>query len=281
MKIKFWGTRGSIPVPGRDTTVYGGNTTCLEITLESGNTVIIDAGTGIRLLGDRLIEKNRNHNIHLLITHTHWDHLLGFPFFNPLYHSSSRIYVDGSPNCMRGLKYTFDNKMGDGFFPVKFDDLKAKISYLNKISSGPLEIDGAVIESVPLHHPQGGIGFRFREGNKIFVFVTDNELKGEPWEGRTPDVYAEFSRNADILVHDCQYTPDEIEKRKGWGHSDYEAVFDLAKKADVKKQILFHHDPTRIDAQVKKIEDICNEMAKNANSPVEFVAAREGAEFVL
>lgn len=281
MKIKFWGTRGSVPVPGKDTTVYGGNTTCLEITLGDGSTVIIDAGTGIRLLGDKLLDEKRNKNIYLLITHTHWDHLLGFPFFNPLYYSSSGIYVDGNHNCMRGLKYTFDNKMGDGFFPVKFDDLKAKITYLGKLLNGTLEINGTVIDSVPLHHPQGGIGFRFKEGNRKFVFITDNELKGEHWDGRTPEVYAEFSRNADILVHDCQYTPDEIAERKGWGHSDYEAVFELANKAGVKKLILFHHDPTRTDSQVKKIEDLCNEMAKNCNSSVEFIAAREGAEFLL
>ena len=158
MKIIFWGTRGSVPVPGEETTVYGGNTTCLEIILENGNTVIIDAGTGIRLLGDKLLKEKRHKNLYLFITHTHWDHLLGFPFFDPLYYSSTRIFVDGSDNCMRGLKFTFDNKMGDGFFPVKFDDLKAEISYLNKISREPLKIGETVIDSIPLHHPQGGIG---------------------------------------------------------------------------------------------------------------------------
>ncbi len=281
MKIKFWGTRGSVPVPGKDTIIYGGNTTCLEITLESGDTVIIDAGTGIRLLGDKLLEEKRIKNIYLLITHIHWDHLLGFPFFNPLYDASSNIYIDGNHNCMRGLKYTFNNKMGDGFFPVKFDELKAKIHFLNKVLKGPLEINGTIIDSVPLHHPQGGVGFRFKEGDKRFVFITDNELKGDPWEGRTPDIYAGFSNNADILVHDCQYTPDEIANRKGQGHSDYGAVFELANKAAVNKLIMSHHDPVRTDPQVKRIEDICNEMAKNANSTVEFIAAYENAEFIL
>ena len=152
MKIKFWGTRGSVPVPGKDTSVYGGNTTCLEIILKNGSTVIIDAGTGIRLLGDKLLEENRNDDIYLLISHIHWDHLLGFPFFDPLYHSSSRIYIDGNHNCLKGLRYTFDNKMGDGFFPVKFDELSAKLSYVRKLAKGPLEIDGTIIDTVPLHH---------------------------------------------------------------------------------------------------------------------------------
>jgi len=281
MKIRFWGTRGSIPVPGKETTTYGGNTTCVEIVLQSGKTVIIDAGTGIRLLGDKLINDRKSDDIYLLVTHIHWDHILGFPFFNPIYDPSINIYIDGNYNCLKGLKYTFDNKMGDGFFPIRFDNLRADISYLGKLPKGPLEIDDTIIDSVPLHHPQGGMGFRFREGDKTFVFITDNELKGEPWGGRTPEIYLEFSKNADILVHDAQYTPEEIDKRTGWGHSDYDAVYELANKAEVEKLILFHHDPSRLDSQVKEIEDICNEKAKTEGSSVEFIAAREGSEYEL
>ena len=148
MKIKFWGTRGSIPVPGKDTTKFGGNTTCVEITLSSKRVVIIDSGTGIRELGEKLLKEGKNTDIHLLITHIHWDHVLGFPFFNPIYDSSTTIHIDGNPNCLKGLRYTFDNKMGDGFFPIKFEDLAAKITYLEKLVNGRLEIDGAVIALV-------------------------------------------------------------------------------------------------------------------------------------
>ncbi|MEJ2025166.1 MAG: MBL fold metallo-hydrolase, partial [Deltaproteobacteria bacterium] len=122
MKIKFWGTRGSIAAPGKDTALYGGNTTCLELTLESGRTVIVDAGTGIRRLGEQLQALEGPVDIHLLITHIHWDHVLGFPFFGPIYDPATNIVLDGYPTCMKGLRYTFDNKMGDGFFPVRFDD---------------------------------------------------------------------------------------------------------------------------------------------------------------
>jgi len=281
MRIKFWGTRGSIPVPGKDTTIYGGNTTCLEITLECGRTVIIDAGTGIRRLGEKLMKEKKNEDIHLLMTHIHWDHVFGFPFFNPIYDRSSKIYVDGNSNCFTGLKYTFDNKMGDGFFPIRFNDLRAKITYLEKMVNGLLDIDGTVIDSIPLHHPQGGLGFRFREGNKTLVFITDNELGGDAWEGRSPREYVKFCKDADILIHDSQYTPKEIDKRKGWGHSDYKAAFELAHNADVKKLILFHHDPPRIDEEVKAIELLCKELAKEKKSAMIIQAAKEGSKIDL
>ena len=156
MKVRFWGTRGSIAVPGKETIMYGGNTTCLEMTLESGKRIIIDAGTGIRALGNKLLEETEPLNIHLLITHIHWDHILGFPFFDPLYEASTKIYIEGFPTCMKGLRSTFDNKMGDGFFPLKFDDLRAEIRYDDKLSKGKMEIDGLEVDSIFLQHPQGG-----------------------------------------------------------------------------------------------------------------------------
>jgi phosphoribosyl 1,2-cyclic phosphodiesterase len=205
MNIKFWGTRGSIPVPGKDTTIYGGNTTCLEITLESGKVIIVDSGTGIRPLGEQLIGDRAKVDIHLLITHIHWDHVWGFPFFDPVYEPTSKITIDGFPTCMKGLRATFDNRMGDGFFPIKFDDLKAEIRYLDTLNHGALNIDSVVIDSVPLQHPQGGFGFRFREGKKTLVFITDNELTEEAWAGRHPNDFIEFCKDADMLIHDGKF----------------------------------------------------------------------------
>ena len=203
MKVRFWGTRGSIPVPGKDTINYGGNTTCAEVTLESGTRVIIDSGTGIRALGDHLSSEGKAVNIHLLITHIHWDHVAGFPFFAPIHDPSTKISVDGFPTCMKGLKIPFDNKMSDGFFPVKFEDLKAEINFLDKLNHGPLEIDGVVIDTIPLQHPQGGFGFRFRDGKNTVVFLTDNELTKEALREKSPEDYVSFCKNADILVHDA------------------------------------------------------------------------------
>jgi phosphoribosyl 1,2-cyclic phosphodiesterase len=281
MKVKFWGTRGSIAVPGKNTTIYGGNTTCLELTLASGRTVIIDAGTGIRLLGEKLASAGQELDFHLLITHIHWDHILGFPFFGPIYNKSCRLLIDGYPTCMKGLRYTFDNKMGDGFFPITFDALKAEIHFLETLHQAPLDIDGVRVESIPLHHPQGGFGYRFQEGEKTLVFITDNELRNDSWEGRSPDDYVRVCQGADILIHDCQYTPEEIPERRDWGHSDYESTFDLAYRAGVKRLILFHHDPSRTDPEVTAIKELCEDLARKKKSEIEIEAAKEDSEFEL
>ena len=281
MRVKFWGTRGSIAVPGKDTTTYGGNTTCLEFTLESGRTLIVDAGTGIRALGESLAARGETVDIHLLITHIHWDHVLGFPFFCPIYDPTTKISVDGFPTCMKGLRYTFDNNMGDGFFPIHFDDLEANISYTDQIQHGPINIDGVEIDKIPLQHPQGGFGYRFREGKKSLVFITDNELTEEAWAGRHPDDYLEFCKDADILIHDAQYTPEEIGDRRGWGHSDYVAALDLALKANVKRLILFHHDPSRRDPELAAIEGICRTLASKRGAGIQIEAATEDSELTL
>jgi phosphoribosyl 1,2-cyclic phosphodiesterase len=278
MRVKFWGTRGSTPVPGKDTIVYGGNTTCLEIDLNSGKKVIIDAGTGIRSLGSQFESRRERVDTHLLITHIHWDHIFGFPFFAPIYEPSTRILVDGYNSCMKGLRYSFDNKMGDGFFPVRFEELKADIQFVDKLAHGRLEIDGTIIDSIPLRHPQGGLGFRFREGDKTLVFLTDNELdvKGESFSD-----YIAFCQEADILIHDSQYIPEEISTHRGWGHSDYQSAIDLALNAHAKKLLLFHHAPERKDSDVIKITILCQDLAKKKDSNLEIEAAKENSVFLL
>ena len=281
MKIKFLGTRGSIPVPGKDTTIYGGNTTCLEITLASGRKVIIDAGTGIRSLGDRLSVNGKKVDIHLLMTHIHWDHLLGFPFFAPIYNPESRIRIDGFRSCMKGLQGTFDNKMGDGFFPIKFNALKADIRHIDILNRSPLTIDDVVIDCVPLQHPQGGMGFRFREGDRTLVFMTDNELTDESWAQMRSRDYIPFCKGADILIHDAQYTPEEIGSRKGWGHSDYSAALRLARESGVKRLVLFHHDPARKDPEVMSCQSKCGALAEKIKADVVVEAAKEDEELTL
>jgi phosphoribosyl 1,2-cyclic phosphodiesterase len=281
MKIKFWGTRGSIAVPGKDTTFYGGNTTCLEVSLQSGRKIIVDAGTGIRRLGEQFQASGTPVDIHLLITHIHWDHVLGFPFFAPIFDPATKIVIDGYPTCMKGLRYTFDNKMGDGFFPVRFDDLKATIDYRDEIQRKPLHLDGATVDTVPTRHPQGGFGYRFREGDTTVVFITDNELLWKDSKGTHEKRCVRFCEGADVLIHDAQYTPEEIGDRRGWGHSDFLSAVDLAIKASVGRLVLFHHDPTRKDPEVTAIRKACEKYASGAGAQLGIEAAVEDSELTL
>ena len=279
MEIKFWGTRGSIPAPGRNSLEFGGNTTCVEVTLNNGQRVVIDGGTGLRLLGQHLLEKDEPCRFHLLLTHGHWDHLLGIPFFEPIYHESTKVIVDGWPPAFQAMTRVFDSHMGDGFFPVAFDHLKARIDYLNTLAHGVLDLDGVLIDSMRLNHPQGGLAFRFREGKHSMVFITDNELSAA--KGRRIPEFVEFARGCDLLIHDAQYLPEEIAQRRGWGHSTYEEVVNLAQQAEVHNLLLTHHDPSHSDADVERIVTLARDMVAGRPNPHLIDAAREGACFML
>lgn len=281
MEITLWGTRGSIAAPGSDTVVFGGNTTCVEITLSSGRTVIIDAGTGIRRLGDALMARSDELDLVLLMTHIHWDHVLGFPFFGPVFRKSTRIVVDGFSRGVHGLRQVFCDRLVDGTWPVRFEDLAARIEPGQTPAEGPLELDGTLIRSHQLQHPQGGVGFRFTEGASSFVFLTDNELTDEGWVGSCFDDFVGFCRGADLLIHDCQYLPEEMEMRRGWGHSDVESVARLAGEAEVKNLVLFHHDPWRTDEGVVSLVGRCREVIDRAGSRIPVDAARENSTFRL
>ncbi len=271
MKMTFWGTRGSIAVPGRDTVIYGGNTTCVEVVLDSGPRIIIDAGTGIRRLGEALRSDPTTRPLYLLMTHVHWDHILGFPFFVPLLPPGTELRIDGHPNCMTGLRHTFATPMGGGFFPVRLEDIRAHLTCLDKVAAGRVEIGDAEVESVPLQHPQGGLGFRIREQGRTLAFVTDNELDSE----EAVDRYSDFCKGADVLVHDAQYFPEEIGLRRGWGHSDYERVLELGSRAGVERLYLFHHDPAHSDHEIKAAEVLCRDLIRKRGLRMDLAAARE------
>jgi ribonuclease BN (tRNA processing enzyme) len=279
MEIKFWGTRGSIPSPGAHSLEFGGNTSCVEIFLNSGRHIVIDGGTGLRLLGQHLMEDHSPVSIYLLLSHGHWDHLLGIPFFTPIYQETTEILVDGWPPAFQAMTRVFDSHMGDGFFPVAFDHLKARIDYLNRLAHGPLFVDDVRIDAIPTNHPQGGFGFRIREGNHSMVFITDNEL-GAAQGQRMPE-FVEFVRDCDLLIHDAQYLPSDMQDRRGWGHSTYEEAVALAREAGVHNLILTHHDPSRTDAQVEQIIEQARQLAAESPNPHYLDAAREGACYRL
>lgn len=276
MDIRFWGTRGSIASPGPDTVRYGGNTACVEVRLASGHRLVIDAGTGIRALGDHLLKTGEQVDITLLLSHTHWDHVLGMPFFKPVYQEGTRIAVDGCPRAFYGMAMIFDNHKGNGFFPVAFNDLKARIDFLDHLPRQPLHLGNAVITGIELHHPQGGMGFRIQEGRRAMVFLTDNELSPRAPLGRRPEDYATFASGADLLIHDAQYTPEEIDAHRGWGHSTYVNAVELALAAGARRLILFHHDPSRTDAQIAQIEARARDLVRQHHGSLEVEAAREG-----
>lgn len=280
MEIKLWGTRGSIPAPGSKTLEFGGNTTCVEIIPEAGGRIVIDAGTGLRLLGGHLLESGEPVSFYLLLTHNHWDHLLGLPFFAPVYQEDTEITVDGWPHAFQAMTKVFDNHMGNGFFPVAFDQLKAKISFLNRVARGPLSLEGINIDTITLNHPQGGLGYRLREGESTLVFITDNEL--EAGDGHRFQDFVQFCQGCNLLIHDAQYLPEEMKNHQGWGHSTYEEVVKLAVEARVQRLVLTHHDPGRTDTGVRQILERARQLAASLGAPdLPIDAAREGSSYHL
>ncbi len=277
MEVRFWGTRGSIPSPGSETLEFGGNTTCLELLLASGRRVVIDGGTGLRLLGQHLQESGGPVQLHLLLTHGHWDHLLGIPFFDPIYQPDTEITVDGWSRAFQAMVHIFDNHMGNGFFPVAFEQLKAQIHFLPRLAYSALELDGVRISAIQLNHPQGGLGFRFQEGGRSLVFITDNEL-GAARGQRFPE-FVKFCQECDLLIHDAQYLPAELAERRGWGHSTYEESVKLAVEAGAKTLILTHHDPNRKDTAVKTIIDKARTYAQSLGQGLRIDGAWEGAVY--
>ena len=191
MYITIWGCRGSLPTPGSGTLEYGGNTTCIEVRLKDGTLIIIDAGSGLRNLGKQLIKEKDLTDIYLFLTHSHWDHLMGFPFFIPAYINEYKIHVRGGPKAKRSLSKYLEHQMEPPYFPIKFKAIKAQFDFTygdpNEQTIGTAEIIPVV-----LNHPDGGYGFKIREGNKTFVFLTDNELDHQHKNGLTKEEYIDF-----------------------------------------------------------------------------------------
>lgn len=264
MIVRCWGSRGSIAVSGRQYVTYGGDTTCIQITAGSGETVIIDAGTGIRRLGNFLIEKQINRYF-LLFTHCHWDHVLGFPFFRPLLDSGNQLIVQNRPIGPMMSKEILDRMMSPPFFPVRLSQLEADIQFDSGLNDcftiGSLQID-----TVPTSHSRGSLGYRFRENGRTFVFMTDNELGFDHPQSKGIEAYRRFSRNADLLVHDAEYTQKEYRHRKGWGHSCIDQVLDLALAAGVGQLGLFHLNQDRTDREMDAIVQEGNRFFSSRNS---------------
>ncbi len=295
MKLKFWGTRGSIPTPGKDTVRYGGNTPCVEVRLKNDKLVIFDAGSGIRSLGEALMAKGESVNAYLIIGHPHWDHIQGFPFFKPAFISGNELTIMGAQSKDVTLRRMVADQMNKIYFPVQLNELKAKINF-RPLREGKTQIFDAELTSIYVNHPSFALGYRLDVGGRSLVYISDNEpfdrevarsLKNV--EKVITDKYSEskgdpnqrifdFARGADILIHDATYTPEEYVNRVGWGHSHYLFTLKVAAEAQVKKLILFHHDPSHSDEKIDEIVETCLKEVKNRGYKFECFAAEEGME---
>jgi phosphoribosyl 1,2-cyclic phosphodiesterase len=279
VKIKIWGCRGSITTPGPGTVRYGGNSTCLEIRSLDGQLFIIDAGSGIRNLGKALRDESTVSDIRFFFTHSHWDHLAGFPFFEPVYFDRYNITLCGGPHAENSIQKYLSHQMEPPYFPVDFSNLKARFNFCcvhPKSENGDCPLGSMQCRAFPLNHPNGGFGFKFVEQGKTFIFLTDNELGFKHEGGLTREQYVDLCQNADVLLHDAQYTDQEYRFARGWGHSTYKDAIDLAVEAGVKRLGLFHHDPDRTDDDLDRQTDFCRERIQQAGSPVECFTCAEG-----
>jgi phosphoribosyl 1,2-cyclic phosphodiesterase len=301
MKVKFWGVRGSIPCPGPKTVKYGGNTTCIEIRADSGRIFIVDAGTGIRALGEHLLRtdiKDGLRELDIFLSHTHWDHILGFPFFGPMYIPGMTIRIYGpvtfeQDSLARVLQGQFEYR----YFPVRMEELASKIHFI-ELGEDVLQLDkGVRLTTKYLNHPISCMGYRFDCGKKSVATVFDTEPYQNLFDVDHPDydgaVSAEaeeavieqnslvekFFAGADLAVFDAQYTAKEYPTKIGWGHSAMEEVIAACERNGVKQLAMMHHDPDRTDAQLDALsKKLCE--AKGAKGMKAFFA-REGMEIEL
>ena len=273
MKVRFWGVRGSTPTPTPDNFRYGGNTSCVEVRTPGGQILIFDCGTGLRMLGKHLLAEfgHRSIEAYIFLTHFHWDHIQGIPFFEPLYNPENRFTFLSFPLQARRVEESLQDQMSHPYFPVDMSVMQAHRDF-RALEQDTLALGDAVLNTIPLNHPQGCLGYRLECGGKVLVYATDNE-PGSPQHDRNVRTLAE---GADVLIYDAQYTPLEYASlKKGWGHSTWREAVNIAQEAHVQQLILFHHDPDHNDNFLDSI------LAETTRVFPNSLAAWEGLEMDL
>ena len=269
MEIRFWGVRGSIAAPGPETAGVGGNTSCVEVRC-GATRIVLDAGTGLRRLGDSILAEQTPADVSILLSHFHWDHIQGLPFFVPAYLPSTKLAVFGAVGSKMTVKEALERQMSAPHFPVELGDLGAQTSW-NELRPGQaFDVGEAHVRVAKLNHPGGVLAYRIEHEGKSLVYATDTEHYA-----CVDPALKTLAEGADVLVYDAQYTPDEYSgkvgrSKVGWGHSTYVAGCEVARAAGVGKLVLFHHDPQRNDAGVALVEAKTQALFPSA------VAAREG-----
>ena len=267
MRIKFWGVRGSIPTPERRNSRYGGNTACIEVRLDDGSLIILDCGTGLRPLGKSLIHQAAGAPIraHIFLTHFHWDHVQGIPFFLPFYFANNTFVIRCATRQRAELDVIIKHQMVRPFFPVTPEAMRATRLF-REDEEWPVKASSATVTFAPLNHPQGAVAYRIEADGAAFVYATDTEPGSRPHDHAIRDLASE----ADVLVYDAQYTPAQLlREKKGWGHSSWPEGTRIARDSKVKRLILFHHDPDSDDATIDSLVEEARE---------EFPAAAGAAE---
>jgi phosphoribosyl 1,2-cyclic phosphodiesterase len=281
LQLQFWGTRGSIPSPGPQTVRYGGNTPSVELRTSDGWLIILDAGTGLRELGRSLIARANGAPIvgDIFLTHAHWDHIQGIPFFAPIFQRGNHFTIWGSKTLETSIDRVVRDQMSPVVFPVTFEELDAHIDF-SEIAEETHHRHGFEVSAYPVRHPGGALGYRFSEhGAGALVYISDNELgpggrydSPDGWKGGLLD----FVRGARVLVHDATYTVEEYEQCRGWGHSTYADAVSLALDAGVDQLVLFHHKPERSDDELDARVAESREIVKQRGGRLDVVAAAEG-----
>jgi phosphoribosyl 1,2-cyclic phosphodiesterase len=272
MKIKFYGTRGSIPVCDRDFLEFGGNTTSIMVTRDNGRVAILDAGTGIRQIGIDLVKNGFDQKeLFIGFTHFHWDHIQGFPFFGPAYNPNMiiNILAIGKDRGISDLEEIFKGQMKPEYFPVPLRSMGAQFNFL-QLEQNELNVNGVFVRVIKQNHPGGSFGYRIEDNGKSFVFCTDLEHG----DAVLPEI-VDFCKNADLLVHEAQYTQEELKAHPGWGHSSYDQAIEVAERAGVKKLVITHHDPEHNDAFLINLEKKCQKRYPSC------IFAREGMEIIV
>ncbi|MEO8501548.1 MAG: response regulator [Vicinamibacteria bacterium] len=291
MKVRFWGTRGSIPAPGAGTVRFGGNTSCVEMTTDRGDCFIFDCGTGARALGNALMARTPPPaSITILLSHTHWDHIQGFPFFAPLFVPGNKITVCGPEDSGRSLRDVLAGQMELPYFPLELGQLPATLTF-RELGEGTHEFGRAQVVAQYLNHPAVTLGYRVQADDAALVYACDHEpFSKTSWHGEPPpsDIesivhdgdqrHARLMAGAGLVIHDGQYTPEEYPSKKNRGHSTYEYAVGLAAAAGVGQLALTHHDPMHDDDAVAQIETRARAFALKFGNPLKVCCAYEGLE---
>jgi phosphoribosyl 1,2-cyclic phosphodiesterase len=289
--VKFWGVRGSIPTPGPSTIRYGGNTPCVELRYNADQFFILDAGSGIREFGQWLLKSGKPVKSHVFISHMHWDHIQGIPFFTPAYIPGNEFTFYGAQEAGKDLSAILADQMNIINFPIEFKDMGSKLNFV-ALNENTFSVDTIEIETIYLNHPGFALGYKFKVKDTTIIYISDNEpypvQPPSPGNLENPDQMVliednnqrlvNYIKKADIFIHDAQYTPKEYKTKYQWGHSPYDYTVNIALQAQVETLVLFHHDPAHDDDFIDTILESAKRISWQHGSNMNILAAQEGMQ---